>query len=106
VFGDLYDKLSMIFSWRWPTAEGVITAVRVDPCRQGLQVVLDYEFALDDGQPYTGESSAPSWVRGSKLINVHETFRVGNAVTVRYRTSDPSVNRLDGRVWRDFEDAL
>jgi Protein of unknown function (DUF3592) len=106
VFRELYNGASMMLSWGWPVAEGVITAVRVDPCRSGLQVVLDYEFSVNGQGPYTEASSAPSWFGATEVMDIQKTFRIGRALAIRYRRDDPSVNRIDWRRWQGLEDAL
>ncbi len=88
MFNDLYDSISMWFSWRWPKAEAVIIAVHENiEDKYGGPVVV-YEFSLTDDGPYTGESP---WFGNTVYINE----LVGRTITVRYRKDDPAVNRLD-----------
>ncbi len=88
MFSDLYDSISLWFSWRWPRAEGVITAVHTDRESDAAGPVVVYEFSVGDDGPYTGESA---WFGDTVYINE----LVGRKTTVRYRKDDPSVNRLD-----------
>ena len=98
MFEALYDYLSFALSWRWPKAEGVITAVDMF---EGQQLIVVYDFSLGEYGPYTGQSAMPSWFRGADL-SVNESLRVGSEVTVRYRRGDRSVNRLDWSVWQNL----
>src|SRR6202035_3044291 len=100
MFSDLYDNISLLFSWRWPCAEGEITAVRMLGGSGRLR--LEYRFLLGDGS-YIGEAGCPSWSVGTAAVNIHERFPIGQAVTVRYRRDNPSVNTLDRGVWQDLE---
>lgn len=84
MFKDLYDRISLLFSKNWPTAEGKITGVYPNPGGRGAQGMVVYEFSVGDDGPYTGE--AP-WF-GNVICT-------GGPVTVRYRTDDPSVNTID-----------
>jgi hypothetical protein len=34
MFEDLYDAISLVWSWRWPVAEGEVTAVDTERMRQ------------------------------------------------------------------------
>ena len=92
MFDDLYDALSLIFSPWWPTAEGEIIAVDFVPqgSRGALQSAVAYKFSLGDDGPFTGES----------LLAGKTTLRVGQGITVRYRSDDPSINGLE---WRDMD---
>jgi hypothetical protein len=99
MFSDLRDYVSLWFYWRWPSAEGEITAVRI---QSGRQLLLDYRFSVGD-RPYTGEADLPSWFADREAIDINETFRIGQLVTVRYRRDDPGVNKLDPSVWHDIE---
>jgi hypothetical protein len=87
MLGDLYNTVSLFFSQRWPRAEGVITAV--DRGGDG-RVMVAYEFSVDGDGPYTGESA---WFGSTVFVDT----LVGQTITVRYRKSDPSINRLDDR---------
>jgi hypothetical protein len=89
MFRDLYDFISLAFSWRWPRTEGVVTAVHLGVAgRDGPQALVTYEFSLGDDGPYTGESP---WFGDEVFLN----SLVGQTVVVRYRKDDPSVNRVD-----------
>jgi hypothetical protein len=99
VFSELYDYISMMFSWRWPEAEGKVTALRFV---NGLGPAIDYRFSLGEGS-YTGEASPPPWHSDAATVDVTCFLHVGQSVRVRYRRDDPSVNTLDGSVWQDLE---
>ena len=86
---DLYDNISLLFSWRWPKVEGVVTAIHGDIEGGGAAPIVVYEFSLSDDGPFTGESP---WFGNALYVNE----LVGRRVTVRYRKDDPAVNRLDG----------
>ena len=88
MFRDLYDYISLAFSWRWPMAEGLVTAVHLGAGGEGPQPIVVYEFSLGNDGPYTGESA---WFGDAVYLN----SLVGKMVMVRYRKDDPSVNRLD-----------
>jgi hypothetical protein len=61
MFEDLYDALSFLGSWRWPTAKGQVTEVDVERLshQRGpdtLRLSIAYKFSLGNDGPYTGES--------------------------------------------------
>ena len=105
MFEDLYDGVSVIFSWRWPTVSGVITAIdveRISRSNQGesWRLAVAYEFSLGDDGPYTGESFwNPHYFSRRRVRAGRRKFHRGEVVTVRYRKEYPSVNRLDPQVW-------
>ena len=96
MFGEFLDWLSKSLSRWWPTAEGEITAVRLLDGEEGL--IVEYKFYLANDGPYTGESRWGPALNPVNVMDIPETLRIGNAVTVRYRPDDPSVNTLE----RDF----
>lgn len=103
MFSDLYDSISLLFSRRWPKAEGVITAVDARTIyfkgqASGFRLVVVYEFSIGADGPYTGESASPQFREDG--MNITDQFAVGRAVSVRYRADDPSVNKLDPRTWQ------
>lgn len=108
MFRNLYDYISLMFSWRWPKAEGVITAVDLrrvtndDGGVNKVRLVIVFKFCLGDDGPYTGESGSP-YLCSIDLMDVNQQLRTGRPVIVRYRPDDPSVNRLDRSVWQEFE---
>ena len=102
MFSELRDNISLLFSWRWPTAVGAITCFYVDPGRKGFQIGVAYEFSIESDGPYTGESWAPFWFSGTGVI-IKEQIRIGQEVTVRYKRKDPSVSRLERSFWQDLE---
>lgn len=59
MFGEIYDAISHLWSWRWPEAKGEITAVDVEkPKRRNgsLRLAVAYKFSVNGDGPYTGES--------------------------------------------------
>jgi hypothetical protein len=103
MFNLLYDRVSLMFSQRWPRKEGRITAVDIRTGRWA-QIVIVYEFLVGNDGPYTGESGSPDWFNGTDVIRIHERLPIGKTVTIRYRTDNPTVNRLDPSVWHELED--
>jgi hypothetical protein len=100
MFDELYENISRMFSRGWPTSDGLITGVYVEPIQRG-QIEVAYEFSVGSDGPYTGQSSPPFWFGGTSVVNADAM--VGQAVTVRYRRSDPSVNTLDRGFWQGLE---
>ena len=98
----------MAWSWRWPTSQGKITAVdveRIAHSRGGetVRLAIAYKFSLGDDGPYTGESFwRPVLCSKKRIIAARRTIRVGRPIIVRYRSDDPSVNKLDRQAWRDL----
>lgn len=105
MFDDLRDRVSLLFAHDWPAADGQLTSVSVYPYERGIQFVITYTFSLADG-PYTGESRSPIWYPGEKIVEINDKFRVGQQVTVRYRSDDPTVNKLDRSTWDDLTGSL
>lgn len=106
VFSDLYDAVSMLWSWRWPTSEGEVTAIDIETVtrrqnQETLRLAVAYKFSLGEDGPYTGESF---WEPGysARVLTAKDNLKVGQPVTVRYRRDKPSVNTLDRRVWQDL----
>jgi hypothetical protein len=100
MFGDLYDALSLLWSWRWPVANGHVTAVDVERIRVNnrheARLAVAYEFLVGDDGPYTGESFwKPAFFSVKRVAAARRKVRIRNRVTVRYRPDDPSVNTLD-----------
>ena len=108
MFDDLYDALSVVWSWRWPTSEGQVTAVDIERITHRsdsgtLRLAIAYKFSVGDDGPYTGEAFwQPSLFTKKRVFAARHKIRVRQRVTVRYRRDDPSVNTLDGRIWRDL----
>jgi hypothetical protein len=106
MFDALYDSLSMIFSSSWPLTDGVVTAanVRRDSSGDGkatFALEIAYKFSLGDDGPYVGLSA---W-RGAlsdeqRARDAMRAFQVGQTVLLRYRRSDPSVNKIDSSAWQ------
>ncbi len=66
------------------------------------RIRVDYKFSIGEDGPYTGESV---WTPSASLAtNFNEKFGVGKSVIVRYRRTNPSVNKLDRNVWKDLMD--
>jgi hypothetical protein len=102
VFEDVFDWISKMFSWRWPTVEGVITAIGTDPVPRGeMRLTISYEFSVAGDGPYTGEYHCGAQFFPAVNISEDNTL-LGKAVTVRYRPDDPSVNTLDPAQWQGF----
>jgi hypothetical protein len=82
MFEDLYDAISMIWSWRWPASGGRVTAVDVERIRHSrgrdtLRLAIAYEFSLGDDGPYPGNLSGHLRFRRkdeSLLRNANSTF--------------------------------
>ena len=105
MFGELYENLSLLFYWRWPTVEGVITAADLIYGRYPA-IVIVYEFSVGEDGPYTGQSRSPFWFGSTNVNGINKQLAAGERVLVRYRPNQPSVNKLDSSVWRDLEDGL
>src|SRR5579884_1244003 len=103
MFEDLYDEMSLLFSWRWPIAEGQITAVDVErnSHREIKQVAVAYKFSIGEDGPYVGETFwKPVFNQKENAIRAKRLLRPGHAVQVHYRPDDPTVNTLAGSVRR------
>lgn len=99
MFEDLYDKLSTLFYFRWPTSEAKITSIEID---EGIsKLAISYGFCIGENGPYTGVYFwNPRFT--SRMPLATDNLKVGQPVTLRYRRDDPSVNTLD----RGFIDDL
>jgi len=106
MFDDLYDAISLLWSWRWPIADGQVTAVdieRIAHSRGGdtARLAVAYEFSIGDDGPYTGECFwVPTFCSLKRVGPARRRVRVHEPLRVRYRPDDPSVNTLDGGVAR------
>lgn len=106
MFEDLYDELSRLWSWRWPTAYGEATAVDVERLRHSrgsdtLRLSVTYKFFVGSDGPYTGESFwAPAFFRKRRVAAARHKIHIRQRVLVRYRVDDASVNQLDSSIWR------
>jgi hypothetical protein len=69
----------------------------------GRDIVVVYEFSLNNDGPYTGSSSSPGWFDPPEMTSISEKLRAGQPVAVRYRPDDPSVNTLDPTFWQELE---
>jgi len=109
MFEDLYDAVSMLWSWRWPIAEGEVTEVLLERFRSKInnkdrvRLAVAYEFSVGADGPYTGESFwQPVFPFTKRMQSAKGKFHRHQRVPVRYRSDDPSVNKLDRRAWRDL----
>jgi hypothetical protein len=108
MFEDLYDKISLLWSWRWPETIGDITAVDIERIKdsQGnvtLQLAIAYKFSIGDDGPYTGESFwQPAFCSKKRVMAARRCIRIHQQVPIRYRPDDPSVNRLNGNTWQSL----
>jgi hypothetical protein len=101
MFSDLYDTVSLLWSWRWPLAHGQVTAVDIERIRHSngrydARLAVAYEFSVGDDGPYTGESFwRPAFFSIKRVASARRKVRIRSRVSVRYRPDDPSVNALD-----------
>src|SRR5690242_2910614 len=102
MFEDLYDALSMLWSWRWPEAVGEIMAVEVEQFRRMLdsrdrwRLAIAYKFHVGGDGPYCGEGFwVPRVLSKRRVVAAHRNFHEHQHVPVRYRPDDPTVNRID-----------
>jgi hypothetical protein len=108
MFEDLYAKISLLWSWRWPETIGDITAVDIERINdsQGnvtLQLAVAYKFSIGDDGPYTGESFwQPAFCSKRRVMAARRGIRVHHQARIRYCPDDPSVNRLDGSTWQNL----
>jgi hypothetical protein len=108
MFEDLYHTVSLIFSRWWPKAQGEVTAIDIESIRRSqsgdtLRLAVAYEFSVGDDGPYTGESfRRPLFFVNPRVIAARHKLHLHQAVVVRYRSDDPSVNKLDLSVWHDL----
>jgi allantoicase len=109
MFEELYDAVSRLWSCRWPLADGEVTEVILDRIRHRgnspdtIRLAIAYEFSVGSDGPYTGESFwRPLFPSMKRVQDAKRKFHRHQRVIVRYRSDDPSVNRLDGRVWQDL----
>lgn len=97
---DLRDAIYRLWSWRWPIAQGEATSVefeQIPGINSADQVTLEvtYRFSLNNDGPYTGiRTWTSTHYRISDLLAARHRFHEGDAVKVRYRADDPSVNKL------------
>jgi hypothetical protein len=99
ISGNLDDTLSYLWSWRWPVAQGDVTAVDAGRIQRGrdttYRLAIAYEFSLGADGPYTGESFwRPAFLARRRVQSKAREFHRRQPVTVRYRPDDPSVNRF------------
>jgi hypothetical protein len=108
VFADLYDAISLLCSWRWPAIPGEVTAVDVERIEDSdggetLRLAVAYKFSIGNDGPYTGESFwQPTFFPKKRILTARRSVRVHQQTVVRYRPDDPSVNKLDRRVWQNL----
>ena len=107
MFEELFDSISFVWSFRWPTAQGEVTdalAERVGSGRdEKFRLSIAYKFSIGDDGPYSGESLwSPAFCMKRRVLGARRKFRVHKPVSVRYRPDDPSVNCLDRSTWREL----
>jgi len=106
MFKDLFDEISVLWSWRWPIAQGEITAVdleRTGSREERVRLAVAYKFSIGEDGPYTGEVFlTPLFSIGQvkTIRTARRKLHLRQRVAVRYRPDDPSVNTLNGGVRR------
>jgi hypothetical protein len=103
MFTDLYDAISMLWSWRWPVAEGRVTEVLAEHIqhRSNNRKSPGYEFSVGGDGPYTRERFwTPAFCPIRRLAAARRKVHAHRRVRVRYRPDDLRVNRLAGGVAR------
>jgi hypothetical protein len=111
MFTDLYDAISMLWSWQWPVADGRITEVLGEHIEyrsneKRARLAGAYEFCVGSDGPYTGERFwTPVFCSVRRVAAARRRLRAHRKVQVRYRPDDPSVNRLKGGVAKLFKRA-
>jgi len=106
MFEDLGDAVRKLFSFSWPTADAEITEVEIervgDPDDGRLRLSVGYRFYVGDDGPYCGESFwEPKFTFGlvERMRDAKRNVKQKHLVPVRYRTDDPSQNRIDHAAW-------
>jgi len=103
MFEELYDSLSGLMSWTWPTVEGEVTASNVRHVFSGegttFGLEIAYKFLVGEGGPYVGLFTWAGTSDKRRATAAQQALQVGNPVLVRFRPDDPSVNKLDRSVW-------
>ena len=105
---DLYDAISVCWSWHWPVAEGEITAIDVERVKQShnrdtFRLAIAYKFSIGADGPYTGESFwEPAFFSRRRVPAARHKFHLHDPVLVHYRPDDPSVDKIARGVWRDL----
>ncbi len=100
MFSDLYDYISLLLYWLWPSVEGQITAVRI--LGGSGRFLVEYKFSLEMDLTSV-KPVALLGLSARQLSTFNETFPIGQSMTVRYRPDNPSVNKLDRSVWQNIE---
>lgn len=105
MFEELREGVSKLFSWRWPSCDGVIVSVdtqagSVSRYGGGLVLVIGYEFLAKNAH-YSGEYF---WEPASPaaVLAARDQLKIGQPLSVRYRPDDPNVNVLDPGIFDDF----
>ena len=66
-----------------------------------LRLAVAYKFSVNGDGPYTGESFwNPAFFVNRRVLAALHKLRIRQPVIVRYKTDDPSLNRLDRRLWQ------
>jgi hypothetical protein len=90
---------------------GEVTAVDVEriPGSEGrdtFRLAVAYKFSVGNDGPYTGESFwQPLFFSKKRVLGARHNVHVHQQVLVHYRQDDPSVSKLDRRVWQNFSAA-
>ena len=99
---DLYDRISRLWSRRWPVAEGKVTEViseRWGRDRKRARLAVAYEFSIGSDGPYTGESfRTPAFFPLRRVPSARRKLRKRAPERVGYRPDDPSLNTFEGGV--------
>src|SRR5437879_13887542 len=103
IFQAIYDALSFLGSFRWPIAQGEITAIDIERIehsrgRDLFRLAVAYKFCVGVDGPYSGEAF---WQPNFTLFNerarikaARHKLHIGQPIQIRYRPDDPTVNVL------------
>jgi hypothetical protein len=94
MFNDLYDAISLLWSWRWPVAEGEVTAVDIERMRH------DRNSDTARRTIYRRMLLGAAFCSVRRIASARRKLHIRDPLRVRYRPGDPSVNTLDGGVAR------
>ena len=109
MFEALYDRISLLWAWQWPTANGEVTEVVAERLlRHGnkgdtFRLSVTYKFSIGSDGPYTGESFwSLSFCTVRRVRAARHKIHKRQHVLVRYRADDPSVDTLHPGIWQDL----
>jgi hypothetical protein len=78
-----------------------VVSERLGRDQERIRLAVAYEFSIGDDGPYTGESFwTPAFCQLRRVADARKRIRKRQRIQVRYRSSDPSVNTLNGGVRR------